>query len=74
MTEEKFKVSDHALIRYMERRMGLDFDKIREEILSIDLQLAATMCGDGKYPIGDGMRAVIQNKVVVTVINEGEQC
>lgn len=55
------RVSEHALLRYLERRFDLALDALRDGILSKVIDL------DGKYPLGDGLRAVVRNKTVVTV-------
>jgi len=61
----KLIVSDHAVIRYMERVLGLSFYDIKKEIAPDKL----LSMGDGKYPIdGTKCRAVIVNGVVATVI------
>lgn len=65
----KIIVSDHAIIRYMERVMGLNFYDIKKEIVSDKLSSILQDCGDGKYPIeGTKCRTVILNGVAVTVI------
>ena len=61
------KVSEHALLRYLERGKGVDMDEIKKEIeraLPVD---AIKELGDGKYPIGNGLRAVVKENVVLTV-------
>lgn len=66
----KIKVSDHAIIRYFERVLDLDLTDIREELSSDRINVMYSKLGDGKYPIeqGAGMRAVIVNNTVVSVI------
>lgn len=67
-------VSDHALIRYLERHIGLEFDAYRDEILSDQLKLAIATCGDGKYPIpGTKCTAVVKNESIVTVLGAYEE-
>ena len=59
-------VSDHAVIRYIERVMNFDVDQIRREIIGKDGQNIKTM-DDG--PIErDGYQLEIMNNTVVTVI------
>ncbi len=67
-------VTDHALIRYLERHVGLDFDAYREEILPLQLKIAIATCGDGRYPIpGTKLIAVVRNESIVTVLGEFEE-
>lgn len=64
------RVSDHAMLRYAERAMGLDTEAIKRKILAGDVADKVRLLGNGKFPIGDGMRAIIQDNVVVTVVVE----
>lgn len=68
MCRDDIKVSDHALIRYMQRVMELDLSGIYDEILSP--QLVASICalGDGKYPLGDGWQVIVHNNTIITVV------
>jgi hypothetical protein len=60
-------VSDHAMIRYMERVMGLDLEDLKAEISNIDMAAHAQL-GDGNYPIkAISARAVVKDGVIVTV-------
>lgn len=61
-------VSEHALLRYIERKLGVDLKACRREILTDKLAEAIQTLGSGKYPIGDGMKAVVKQNVVVSVI------
>jgi len=66
--EGEASVSEHAIIRYLERVNGLNLDTIREAILSPAMKKAIDSMGSGKYPIGNGCRAVVKGKTVVSVI------
>lgn len=57
-------VTDHALVRFMERAMDFDMEKIKERISQ---NLGETVI-DGKYPVEENLRAVVKNNTVVTVI------
>lgn len=61
-------VSDHAVIRYLERVEGMEIHKIRTSILSERVINQIKELGDGKYPIGDGkFRAIVKNNTVITI-------
>lgn len=63
-------VSDHAVLRYLERVKGVDVERIRAEMNSPALALADTF--GAPVLIGrDGERLVIRDGVVVTVIAKG---
>ena len=59
-------MSDHALIRYIERAMNIDMEKVRGGIVDNVSKLILT---DGRYPIGEGIFAIVRDKTIVTVID-----
>jgi len=58
-------ISDHALIRYLERAHGFNLDKFRDEILN-DNNIGIINSGASKIK-ANGVELVIRDKVVVTV-------
>ncbi len=62
------RVSDHAIIRYLERALNLNIGDIRREICSRDTEGSILTLGNGRYPIGDQLQIVVENNVVVTVV------
>lgn len=63
----KFKVTDHAVLRYLERVHGLDVHGVRNEILTEQLMDWIDQFETGRFPIGGGLHAVVQDKTVVTI-------
>jgi chromosome segregation ATPase len=61
-------VTEHALLRYVERVMGLDLDQVKSEILTDDTIKLMKTLGDGKYPIHDGHKAVVKGMNVVSIV------
>lgn len=61
-------VSDHAILRYLERVLGIDVWAVKNQILNLNGRVTTGELGDGKYPVGNGHHAVVKNDVVVTVI------
>lgn len=61
-------ISEHAIIRYLERVLGIDMDLIRERMLDARTRNAINTLGTGYYPIGDGYKLVVKSNVVVSVI------
>lgn len=60
-------VSEHAIVRFMERVMGLDTDAVRDQILCTKVRdLVDKLGGTGTYP-ADGFQVVMKNGAVVTV-------
>lgn len=58
-------VTDHALVRWLERVKGIDVDAIRAEILTPERK-AMINAGAGEIK-GDGFCLKIRNKAVITV-------
>lgn len=69
MKKPRIAVSDHAVLRYMERAMGLDVDAVRAEIAA-KVRLAEEHPGCTAI-LAEGLRFRIENGVVVTVLLRG---
>ena len=69
LTPKEIVVSDHAVLRYIERCGYVDLDAIRESIKTAPLVNAINTLGNGKFPLHDenGLRAVVKDKVIVTI-------
>ena len=67
-TSTEVVVSEHALLRYLERKYRFDCEELVEEILTEDMKSQVLTLGDGKYPISKDMKVVVRNNVIVTVI------
>ena len=64
MSKEPLRVSDHAVLRYMERAMGLNVEIVREHIAS----LCAGPAGVGAVCVrAEGVRFEMSNNAVTTV-------
>jgi chromosome segregation ATPase len=64
----EIKVSEHAILRYLERVKGLDVSEIEKEILTQDvLGLIEKLGGSGKYPVNE-FQIVMKDYTVTTVI------
>ena len=62
-------VSEHAILRYFERVLGIDIDKVAEAILPEEEAKLIENLGNGTYPIKDGaFKILIKDGVVVTVL------
>lgn len=62
------RVSDHALMRYLERVYDLDFEAMRNEILS-DKAKEALKMGATAYT-HNGVKFIAKDGVLVTVVNK----
>ena len=66
LTVDKIVVSEHALLRFVERVGGYDLNAISEAIAK-EIEPMVKSIGSGKFPIANGFRAVVKDKVVVTI-------
>lgn len=64
MKKRLLQVSDHALVRYMERVLGHDLDVLRDEIAE-RVEAGAELGAEAV--IIDGFRYALQGKCVVTI-------
>jgi len=67
LNEQQPTISEHALLRYVERIEGVDLEKIKREILSEANIKIISQLRSCKLPIGKKYTLVVRNKVVVTV-------
>ena len=67
----KIIVSEHSLLRYIERVLGIDLNVLRNKILSDDDAKVISALGNGTFP-KDGFKIKIKDGVVVTVLGENE--
>ena len=62
-------ISEHAILRYIERAMGLNLEQIKQEILSDKVKAQIFTLGSGKYPIGNKLKAVVKDNTIVTIVD-----
>ena len=61
------EISDHAILRYLERIKGIDIEAIKEEMDIPKIQTMVNILGStGKYPLC-GYHAVVKDYIVTTV-------
>ncbi len=63
-------VSEHAILRYLERVKKIDLELLCGEILTKEVIENHQQLGDGKYPINNEYKVIIKDNVVLTVIDE----
>jgi len=62
-------LSDHAMLRYLQRVMSIDVDTLRENMLSL---LSDKFVGDGKYNMTEDIVVIIKDGVIVTMLDTNE--
>lgn len=62
-------VSDHAIVRYVERVLGHNIEEIRDSILSQEVKdMVDVLGGSGHYPNSSGFKVVMKGYTVTTII------
>jgi hypothetical protein len=70
----KPRISDHALLRFIERAGGHDIERLRQTLQNSLSRagLAAASVGEATYQIkADGLRYIVKNDVVTTILFDG---
>jgi chromosome segregation ATPase len=72
--QEKPIVTEHAILRYLERVVGLDIEAHKNVILPPETEAQIRHLGNGVYPVKGpkSFKIKVQNGAVVTVMMEGE--
>ena len=68
-----FGVSDHALLRFLERAGGLDVEELRARLTNslVRAHAAARSLGNSDYLIrSDGLLYVVRGEIVTTVVEQ----
>jgi len=60
-------VTEHAILRYLERGLGMDMKQVRDHILTEGVRTLAESGGSGQVPIDRGCKAVVKNRTVVSI-------
>lgn len=65
-------VSEHAMLRYLERVNGIDLKALAEAVLPETGRKVAESLGNGTYPV-ETHRVKVRDGVVVTVLTDSEK-
>jgi TolA-binding protein len=70
---EEILITEHAILRYLERVKGIDIEAIKQEILPKNVRDQAMVLGgsSGKYPTATHT-VIVKTGVVVTIIPKDE--
>lgn len=66
--EAAIEVTDHAIIRYLERVLNFNVDNIRNSILNDKMLHQIERIESGKFPHEEGYKVLVKNKKVITII------
>lgn len=67
LKDKDIVISEHAILRYIERAMGLDLEQIKASILTDANKAAIKRLGNCKFPIGEGLKAVVKDNCIVSI-------
>jgi predicted nuclease with TOPRIM domain len=73
LSPKKTIVSEHAMLRYIERVIGTDLKEIKDSIVDPELEKLMGCLGNGKYPIQDGKFQIIVKDGTVTTVLENNR-
>ena len=64
------RITDHALLRYLDRVEGYNIEEARRQIVDDQLKAYVSIVGgNGKVPVGDGKHMfVVKNSAIVSVV------
>jgi hypothetical protein len=68
---EKVIVSEHAILRYVERVMGIDLDEIKRKIAPDSLEELTQKLPSGRFPV-NGFAVRVKDRVVTTIITKDD--
>jgi hypothetical protein len=60
-------ITEHAILRYLERYKGIDIEKIKKEILPEHVLKQILFLKSGSFPINELIKIIVRNKIIVTV-------
>ena len=63
------KITDHAMVRFLERAGLINFEWVKEQLITDVVKGYFKTLGDGEYPTGiANVRVVIKDATIVTVL------
>lgn len=65
-------LSEHALLRYIEREKKIDLKSIKAEILTDKVKEQIKTIGSGKIPCGE-LNLIVKNNVIVSIVPKREK-
>jgi len=69
-TSNDIIISEHAILRYIERVMKIDMVKLSNEIMSNEFKKGITTLGNGTYPYNNHLLKVVDSVVVTVTVKE----
>lgn len=67
-TQKEIFITDHAILRYLERVEGMDIDAIRKKITTEQVSKLIHQLGNGVFPVNDVFKITVNDKKITTVL------
>lgn len=61
-------VTEHALLRWLERVYGIDIEEAKKKILTPAIIAGCKVVKSGSIPLESGGRAVVKNNTIVSIV------
>lgn len=61
-------VTDHAIVQYINRVLGMDLDEIKQQIVTDQVRGQIKQLRSGEFPVGKTHKVRVKNMSVVTVV------
>lgn len=66
-------ISEHAILRYLERVKGIDLEQIRSEMILPKMKVAMEQFKDGTFSGPNNCKLVVKDNTVVTILTKEEE-
>ena len=63
-------VSEHAILRYLERVHGVDIEALKQEIMPDSIKDSIETVGSGRYPVNGTHTLLVKQFVVSTILTK----
>lgn len=70
---QKIVISEHSILRFLERVHRLDIEKLKQEILPPNIEAQARALGNGTYPVSSSHKLKVKDGTVVTILTDSEK-
>jgi predicted transcriptional regulator len=64
----KPQISDHALLRYLERTEQINIEQLKDQLLTPKLVEIINTFHSGRFPISNDLQAIVKNNTITTII------
>lgn len=67
LATKQLTLTEHAILRYIERVMGVNVEEVRSKILTDKLKKLNDEIGDGEFHL-DGFKVIVKENVITTIV------